>query len=246
MMQYDAVWCRGINYAREELWQPLAMYFDVFCLRSSGGFSDCFSDDQWWPNPLTCQQNPTKVPARREAHHLDLQGWPCLNFFNVCGIWLNEWLIWLILLNMLNNLEGIGGTELLKLQADSGFPPPLTSLGRGNMRLSSGHRCEGCEGCWRLPLPALSPASCASCKCEMVRAGCGLSHYHHTISARERSYYGNDNVITNLPSLCLSQQLPWSIMINLWSISEKKNTSHFQDITTGNLTWLLKITMLNG
>ena len=64
------------------------MYVLVFCLRSSGGFSLFFR----WPNQTKSIYLPTKsnkptmeVPARREAHHLDLQGWPCLNLFNVCG-----------------------------------------------------------------------------------------------------------------------------------------------------------------
>jgi hypothetical protein len=165
-----------------------------------------------------------EVPARREAHHLDLQGWPCLNLFNVCGIWLrtaqNEWLIWLILLNMLKKLEGIGGTELLKLQADSGFPPPLTSLGRGNMRVSSGHRQRMRR---MLKAPTSCPLSSKLCILQMRDGASRL--WAITLSARERSYYGNDNVITNLPSLCLSPQLPWSIMINLWSISEKNRKS---------------------
>ena len=47
------------------------------------------------PNPFTCQQNRTEVPARREAHHLDLQGWPCLNLFHV-------W-IW----DLTQNLQGV-------------------------------------------------------------------------------------------------------------------------------------------
>ena len=130
-----------------------------------------------------------EVPARRDAHLLDLQGWRRLDLFWIWDLTQNwservaksgwfYWIWWIIM----NNLEGIGvlewprvaqsGTELLELQADSCFPPPLTSLGRGISFFK-----------WRGPLMRMlkAPTSCplSSKPCILQRDGgnCGLSHY---------------------------------------------------------------------
>ena len=102
---------------------------------------------------------------------------------------------------MLSNLAlervAQSGTELLELQADSCFPPPLTGLGEQTCGFQV---AKGCEMIRRmLKAPTSCPLSSKPCILSRLWA--------ITLSAGERSYCGNDNVINILPSPSLSLSL---------------------------------------